>query len=356
MNTSTQTIVKMVDKVTNTSFKNPKILTAAGTSSILVENTRLNDSLTSPSMFGYTSETETTTEEKGGKNYRIREEMLQIIYKKPKMYLGIPQQYLWLLDHIVEKNNKLSVLCLIITLFKIKTNDTFDRMSDTFVLSRSNITNLFIQGVRALTNYFQNFIFLPSPIQIKKTLPLVFKVRYSNVQVILDCFEIQIEKPQNPLKQAQTWSQYKQCNTVKYLIGCTPSGFVCFISKGYGGRISDKALVVKSNLIDILPLNAVIMADRGFKEIESMLVSKNIVLLRPPSVYTNNKPSQQEVLESKTIASLRIHVERVIRRLREFRFLKPHSEVHHKHVVHLDHIVTIACGLINLQKDIISKN
>ncbi|KAF9801549.1 hypothetical protein SFRURICE_015043, partial [Spodoptera frugiperda] len=49
------------------------------------------------------------------------------------------------------------------------------------------------------------------------------------------------------------------------------------------------------------------------------------------------------------IASLRIHVERVIRRLREFYMLKPHACVNLKHVKILDDIVIIACALINLQ-------
>lgn len=89
--------------------------------------------------------------------------------------------------------------------------------------------------------------------------------KYSNVCMILDAFEIEIQKPHN--RQAQTWSQYKNANTVKYLIGCTPNGFVSYVSKGFGGRISDKALVEKSDLIECLPDCAVIMADRGFKEI-----------------------------------------------------------------------------------------
>lgn len=115
----------------------------------------------------------------------------------------------------------------------------------------------------------------------------------------------------------------------------------------------------KSCLIECLPVNAVILADRGFKEIleiECALVSKNRKLLRPPSVYANRKPSREEVIKSKTIASLPIHVERVIRRIREFKILKPHSVVNHKHVGFLDQIIMIACGLINLQGDLIKIN
>lgn len=66
------------------------------------------------------------------------------------------------------------------------------------------------------------------------------------------------------------------------------------------------------------------MADRGFKHLEQCLKKAGITLVRPPSVETGVKMSKTEAKFTKQIASLRIHIERVIRRLREFRMLKPH--------------------------------
>ena len=258
-----------------------------------------------PLLFGCTSETEETTFEKPKKGKPNRDTILEIINKKPKMYLGIPKQYMWLINHISDKSgNKADFLCLIVTLFKIKQNDTLERIIDQFDISRTKLSSMILLGIEVLSSFFQNFIIHPHPLQIKNNLPLVFKIRYSNVQMIIDCFEIQISKPSDPLKQAQTWSQYKNCNTVKYLIGCTPNGLISFISEGYGGRISDKALVEKSKLLDILPHNAVVLADRGFKEIEHLLNSHGVKLLRPPSVYAGVKQTLAETLQSKVIASL----------------------------------------------------
>lgn len=307
----------------------------------------------SPSLFGTSMDSASTfdiqPEEKHG-----RKHLMKIIQNKPKLYLGLPKNFWWVIDFIAQQYACLA-LHIIITLFKIKNNDTFLRMSEEFQISRSTIKVAFQKNTHLLATYFQNFIYLPSEIEIKKNLPLVFKIRYSNVQCIIDCFEIQIEKPSDPVRQAQTWSQYKSCNTVKYLIACTPAGLICFISKGYGGRTSDKAVTEASGFVDVLPLNATIMADRGFKEIEPLLSSKNIKILRPPSVFTNKSMSKKEVIETKVIASLRVHVERVIRRIREFQMLKPHSVVNRKHIKYLDDIVTIACGLVNLQDPIIKE-
>lgn len=95
------------------------------------------------------------------------------------------------------------------------------------------------------------------------------------------------------------------------------------------------------------------MADREFKQIQSLLNPKKCILIRPPTVFTSVKPSKAEVLETKRIASLRIHIERVIRRLREYEMLKPHACIHHNLLCHTDSIVIIASALINLQSPII---
>jgi hypothetical protein len=54
--------------------------------------------------------------------------------------------------------------------------------------------------------------------------------------------EIFIEKPSNPEAQQLTFSSYKNSNTLKALIGITPSGSVCFVSELYGGSISDSTI------------------------------------------------------------------------------------------------------------------
>lgn len=313
--------------------------------------------ISSPSLYGCTSITESTDTFTDPPDLSARNQMLQFISNNPKAYIGLPKQYFWLINHIVtQSETKITELDIIMILFKIKLNDPVNRICDQFQISRVRFSNSMYTGIQVLANFFQNLIYMPSLLQIKLNQPLAFKIRYSNVRLLLDAFEIEIQKPHNPVSQAQTWSQYKNANTIKYLIGSTPNGFVSYVSVGYGGRISDKAIVEKSGLIDCLPENAIIMADRGFKEIEALLVTKNIKLLRPPSVYKSNKPTKEEVMQTKVVASLRVHIERVIRRVREFRFLKPHSVVSYKHVGYLDHIVLIACGLINLQNEIIKSD
>ncbi|GBP02876.1 hypothetical protein EVAR_102684_1 [Eumeta japonica] len=122
---------------------------------------------------------------------------------------------------------------------------------------------------------------------------------------------------------------------------------------GYGGRITDTCLVEQCDFIRCLQPGMYVMADRGFKHVEQYLRKEGVQLVRPPSVTTGAKLSKSEVRETKQIASLRIHVERVIRRLREFNMLKPHACVNHNLVKVLDDVITIACGLVNIQDSLI---
>ena len=79
-------------------------------------------------------------------------------------------------------------------------------------------------------------------------MPIPLCHRFMNVQFqsIIDCFEIEIQKPQSPRYQALTWLEYKKCNTVKVLILANPFDFINFISSGYEGRISDRAILEES--------------------------------------------------------------------------------------------------------------
>ena len=62
----------------------------------------------------------------------------------------------------------------------------------------------------------------PEREELRKTMPLAFKRNFGDkVAVIIDCFEIFIERPSSLIAGAMTWSNYKHHNTDKFLIGIT---------------------------------------------------------------------------------------------------------------------------------------
>ena len=70
--------------------------------------------------------------------------------------------------------------------------------------------------------------------------------------MIIDCYEIQSQRPSGLMNQSITYSDYKSRNTFKVLIGCTPTGLVSFVSEVSGRRISDKDITMRSGLVDLL--------------------------------------------------------------------------------------------------------
>ena len=97
-----------------------------------------------------------------------------------------------------------------------------------------------------------------------RTMLMEFCKHFRKCVVIIDCFEIFIKRPTSQTPRAQTWSNYKHHNTVKFLIGITPHGSVAFISQGWGGRTSDVYLTENCSILQKLLPGDLVLADRGF--------------------------------------------------------------------------------------------
>lgn len=277
---------------------------------------------------------------------------LRLIFKKPMMYIGISKECYFLL-HLIHKHTNIPHEHILLCLKKIRLNSTFSELEDNFGLSLSYGSKLFLKNIPLMASVLNSFIVNINNQSIKKTLPISFRHNYYNVTCIIDCLEIDIQKPSKALFQALTWSEYKKGNTVKFLISCTPNGLINYISPGFGGRASDVTILENCNFLDSLEPGNCILADRGFKHVDQILHIRGITMLRPPSVASGSKLTKEEVRQTKIIASLRIHIERVIRRIREFHMLKQHSVINTNFLRVLNDVIVIACALINIQDSLI---
>ena len=93
---------------------------------------------------------------------------------------------------------------------------------------------------------------MPSVQQVTGTLPVSFKEKYPNTFAIIDATEIFFETPSDLQLQSSTWSNYKQHNTAKFLVACTPNSAVSYISPLFVGSCSDVELTCLSGFLEKL--------------------------------------------------------------------------------------------------------
>ena len=88
--------------------------------------------------------------------------------------------------------------------------------------------------------------------------------------MILDCFEIFIEKSSDQEARTQTYSSYKSHDTIKFLIGRAPQGVIILISKGWGGKNGEKHITENAGFLKHILPGEVVLADRGFNIEDSL--------------------------------------------------------------------------------------
>jgi len=166
------------------------------------------------------------------------------------------------------------------------------------------------------------------------TLPHSFKQLYPNTFAIIDGSEIFLETPSDLCMQSSTWSQYKHHNTAKFLVACTPNGAISFVSPVFVGSISAIELTRESGFLTTFQdkPGISVMADSGFT-IKDMLKDIGIELNIPPFMEGRAQLPVKEVQEGRRIASVRIHVERAIGRMKNFAILQGTFPISMSHII-----------------------
>ena len=168
---------------------------------------------------------------------------------------------------------------LLIVLMKLRHGYINKDLPLTFNTNVTNISNIFRTHLKALSGILRNFIVWPEREALRRYLPSSSK-NLKNCVCIIDCTEVFIERSFNLIARAPTFSNYKPRNTIKYLVGITPSSPVSFLSAGWGGRASDKEITLNSGFLDKVTFGDCVLADRGFLIAED-LATRGAVLRIP---------------------------------------------------------------------------
>ncbi|XP_068742323.1 uncharacterized protein [Montipora capricornis] len=178
-----------------------------------------------------------------------------------------------------------------------------------FRVSLTSVSEIFRTWIRFLRTELQCLIRLPPREVLQLDMPVLFKEYYPQTVLIIDCTEIEMEKPSALDNQSACYSSYKSRTTMKILIGITPGGATAFVNELFPGSNSDKEITVKGGLLNLLQAGDEIMADKGFL-IQDELASVGALLTIPAFLKGHKQFTKEEAVH--------VHVERCMERIKNW--------------------------------------
>ena len=197
---------------------------------------------------------------------------------KVRFYTGLPsfeilkKTFNFVAPHVKRQSlhlNKFQEFVLV--LIKLRLNVPHQDLAYRFDVSLTTVSRILSLWLMVMDIRLSPLISWPEREDLWRTMPQCFQYSFGKkVTVIIDCFEVFIDRPTNLMARAQTFSNYKHHNTAKILIGITPQGTISFVSEAWGGRTSDKFLTENCGILKNLLPGDLVLADRGFTVHESV--------------------------------------------------------------------------------------
>ena len=242
---------------------------------------------------------------------------------------------------------------IIMTLMRIRLDAPVEDLAFRFGISPAPTSNIITTFLIFLSLELKPLIYWPTPEETMSYQHSHFSGTFNKVEGIGDCTEQWIQRSKNVDAQYQTYSTYKSHNTLKKLIFCTKSGSISYISEAYGGSSSDRFITEDTNVASKFTPGFIAMFDKGFN-VQDLFLVNQVKCVLPPFVRRKRKFTRSEVYHGKRIARARIHIERVMGRLKEFRLLNNTLPISMLDLC--DHIWNIAGAVTNMQPPLVKLN
>ncbi|KAF3698388.1 THAP domain-containing protein 11 [Channa argus] len=292
---------------------------------------------------------------------KMTEQFLKEDDVKVKYYTGLPGHATFqvLLGHVKPFLPQLQELTpfqmILLTFMRLRLDLPLQHISHLFRVPLETAGAAFQDTVSVLYTRLSPLVQWPDRESLLVSMPQPFVDTFGNrVTAIVDCFEVFVRRPSDLDVTLQTFSNYKDSRTLKYLVGITPQGVSSFISKGWGGGPTDKRITEKSGFLDKLLPGDIVLADRGFDIKDSVGLMCAEVRM---SAFTrgHHQLEAKDAEETRCMAHLRSHVQKVVGVVRnKYKILSSTLPVtmvvpcEGENVTPLDKVVAVCCALTNL--------
>ena len=184
--------------------------------------------------------------------------------EKVKFYTGLPTYATSTHIPVSSSASLANFQQFLIVLMKLRLN-LFDKdLAYRFGISQPSVSRYFRKWINIMFLRLQPLVKWPGREELQLTMPVTFRKQFRRCMPIIDCCEVFCERPKSLKARAQTWSNSKHHNTVKFLIAITPQGVISCVSKGWDGRASDQYITENCGIHSHLHPGDEILADRGF--------------------------------------------------------------------------------------------
>lgn len=236
-------------------------------------------------------------------------------------------------------------------LMKLRRNFSHTDLAVRFAVSERTVSNIVMTWLSVLHDVLFVDILkkqgIPSLKKNQTSMPTCFS-SFTNCRIILDCTEVQAAVPRSSMSnQSCMFSHYKQRITLKCLVGVAPNGTITFVSDLYPGSFSDKAITEHTGVLKMMQPGDLVLADKGFL-VQDMLPQG--VSLNVPPFLVNNQFTKEQVQLTTRIARARIHVERAIKRIKDYKILD-FIPAHYRS--HSSKIFQVCACMVNMQNPLI---
>ena len=207
---------------------------------------------------------------------------------------------------------------ILMTFHYLTSNDTFDAISMDWVCARSTCHSVINKTLSYLYELLDEVSWQKRPWHQQEEIIPGPGHMLENVTFILDGTECRIAKPVDRVEDYAWFSPKHSMHAVKYEVAVSLStGRIMWIAGGIPAAYHDSTLIRSSGLLQSIPEGERGIADAGYLGVDSRILT----ILRTQQEDEVVGFTADEWLYNRSVASLRIEVERVNGRLKRFQAL-----------------------------------